>query len=719
MESRFPGQIDLVTLESTRPDDRPIHALLRANGLEPEALAGVEDAQRAIERHGHNLVVVVDLEARGIDALAVIRAVRRAPTHVPIILATDFEAREPISTATSLHIAHYLAKPVTKKRLMAEVAACAGYLEERSERERMVAEERAIGALLRLSLEPSPVESYLQSSLELLLKSVYWLALLPRSAIFRARQDQNGGYLEMAAAHAMSPELHLLCRQVPFGHCLCGRAASERRVQYAACVDHRHDTRFEGMQPHGHYNVPILHQQQVLGVMVFYLPHGHRQQPHEVAFLERVADVLSMGIIRRNQSSALEEATRVARDAVNQLESITRNLSGIIFRRVEHPDGRVEYPYVSSSGKKLGFFPSRLLREGLLDGLELVHEADRSQVRSAMAQARETMKPVATDFRLTLEDGTTRWMHCSAYPTRLDDGTLRWDGLLLDVEDRKSLEAQLLQAQKLEAVGQLAAGIAHEINTPTQYVSDNTHFLQEAFEDLDDLIGHYRHALAACEQGASAAEQLRLAREKEDEIDLPYLRDEIPQALDQALEGLDRVATIVRAMKAFSHPGGEEKEMVDINKLLTDTVTISRNEWKYVAEVELDLEEDLPPVEGVANQLGQVFLNLIVNAAHAIAGVGGRKLDVEGRIRIQSRGMGTSAEIIIEDNGPGIPEAIRDKVFNPFFTTKDVGKGTGQGLAIAHDIVRDKHGGSLLLEEAPEHGARFIIRLPLGNGATA
>ena len=236
------------------------------------------------------------------------------------------------------------------------------------------------------------------------------------------------------------------------------------------------------------------------------------------------------------------------------------------------------------------------------------------------------------------------------------------------------------------------------------------HFIKDAFEDIMRLVqacGEFAHGRRL------TGEKLADIRHLEKEIDLAYLREEVPAAIEQAQEGLQSIAGIIGAMKQFSHPGTDEMGSVDINMLLRNTVTISRNEWKYVAKVEMELSPDAGHITGYSNQLGQVFLNLIVNAAHAIAGIGSEKLDREGRIYISSRMDGDFLEIRFADNGPGIPREIREKVFNPFFTTKDVGKGTGQGLAIAYDIVVNKHKGSLRLRPSNDGGAEFVIRLPV------
>ena len=281
-----------------------------------------------------------------------------------------------------------------------------------------------------------------------------------------------------------------------------------------------------------------------------------------------------------------------------------------------------------------------------------------------------------------------------------------------DITDRRLLESQLAQAQKLEAIGQLAAGIAHEINTPTQYVSDNTRFLQDAFQDLRTLLQHYEIVCQRAQANALTAEMLKQAERLAKQIDAPYLYAEIPDAIQQSLEGLERVATIVRAMKDFSHPGSEEKVAIDLNKAISSTITVARNEWKYVAELVMDLDPHLPVVPCLAGDINQVILNIVVNAAHAIREVVEEGAATKGMITIQTRHVSPWAEIRIRDTGPGIPDHVRSKIFDPFFTTKEVGRGTGQGLAIAHAVVVEKHGGTITFDTAMGQGTTFIIKLP-------
>jgi PAS domain S-box-containing protein len=283
-----------------------------------------------------------------------------------------------------------------------------------------------------------------------------------------------------------------------------------------------------------------------------------------------------------------------------------------------------------------------------------------------------------------------------------------------DVTERKILESQLVQAQKLESIGQLAAGIAHEINTPARYVGDNARFLQDACGDLErinELYDRLAREVGAGGQVEDLAHQIETTAE---EIDLGFLREEIPKAIRQSLEGIGRISNIVRAMKEFSHPGTDVKKKIDLNRAIESTVTVARNEWKYVAEVTMELDPALPPVPCLPGELNQVILNVIINASHAVAdAIKQNGSEEKGTITIRTLAREDYAEIRIGDTGTGIPENIRSKIFDPFFTTKEVGRGTGQGLAISHSVIVDKHGGSISFETEEGRGTTFIIRLPL------
>ena len=270
-----------------------------------------------------------------------------------------------------------------------------------------------------------------------------------------------------------------------------------------------------------------------------------------------------------------------------------------------------------------------------------------------------------------------------------------------------------LQAQKLESIGRLAAGIAHEINTPTQYVGDNLHFLDESFGGLVRLLGRFEALLQLIRHHGCADELVSEVDVVRREIDFAYLFEEIPKAIGQSLEGIERVSRIVRVMKEFSHPDTGDRTPVDVNKAVENTIAVSRNEWKHVADVKTDFDESLPPVPCLPGELDQALLNVLINAAHAIADAAGDGSGEKGGITVVTRRDGEWAEIRVADTGPGIPEPIRDRIFDPFFTTKEAGRGTGQGLAIARAVVVDKHRGTLTFETEMGKGTTFILRLPL------
>ncbi len=281
------------------------------------------------------------------------------------------------------------------------------------------------------------------------------------------------------------------------------------------------------------------------------------------------------------------------------------------------------------------------------------------------------------------------------------DLALAKEHLERELGERARMEDELRLAQRLEAVGQLAAGVAHEINTPIQYVGDSVFFLKDAFGDIMQLVQSLREVAPA-----------GVGDEKWEEADAEFLVEQVPKALERMFYGVDRVASIVRAMKAFAHPGTDTKEPSNLNEALQTTLTVSRNEYKYVADVETEFA-DLPLVPCNLGELNQVFLNLVVNAAHAIAAANEGK-ETRGMIRVKTRLEEPFVVIEISDSGTGIPEEIRPRIFDPFFTTKPVGKGTGQGLPIARSIVL-KHQGTLTFDSEMGKGTVFTIRLPLSS----
>lgn len=295
--------------------------------------------------------------------------------------------------------------------------------------------------------------------------------------------------------------------------------------------------------------------------------------------------------------------------------------------------------------------------------------------------------------------------------SRVDrQGATSFTMLVRDLSRRKKLEARLSQAQKMESIGQLAAGIAHEINTPIQFVGDNVSFLEGAFDDLTNLLELYESLRHSVQSGTADDKILDQIDEQSELADLPFLREELPDAIKQSVEGIERVSSIVRAMKEFSQPAAESKASIDLNRTLDNVITVSANLFRDVAEVVPKLDSALPQVLCLPGQMNQALLNVLTNAAEAIQEKHGNTR--AGVVSIETATDGDAIEIRVSDNGPGIPPDIQERVFDPFFTTKEVGKGTGQGLAFVYDVVVDKHDGSIQVQSS-DAGTTIIVRLPL------
>ncbi len=352
---------------------------------------------------------------------------------------------------------------------------------------------------------------------------------------------------------------------------------------------------------------------------------------------------------------------------------------------------------------------------------ELALPWEEAKVQAALERCHEERAPVkAGPISYTQPDGRKGFLMLSASPLLDESAQARLEGVLLlldDITDMRTLEAQLSHAQKLESIGQLAAGIAHEINTPTQYVGDSVVFLKNAFADLLAVINEYS-ALAredTCATQEEFAARKAAVLKALEELDYEFLMEEVPKTFDMIQDGIERVRSIVLAMRRFAHPGDGTRKAVDINQAIENTVTVSRNEWKHVADLVTDLDPGLPMVVCQPGEINQVLLGLVVNAAHAIGDVVAGTQS-KGQITVRTRLEDGTAVVSIVDTGTGIPEAVRPRIFDPFFTTKEVGRGTGQGLTIAYDIVVNKHGGSIDFDTEAGRGTAFHVRLPVSSG---
>lgn len=320
------------------------------------------------------------------------------------------------------------------------------------------------------------------------------------------------------------------------------------------------------------------------------------------------------------------------------------------------------------------------------------------EIRAELARATPVRKRIL-NYR---KDGSPFWLNLEIQPILTAEQTVEsFVAIMEDLTERERLEAELRLSQKLESVGQLAAGIAHEINTPIQFVGDSVTFLEEAWRDIEPLLGQ---AQAARSAGAPTACDRMSASE------IGFLVENFPGAISRARHGVQRVANLVRAMKEFAHPDQGEYSSADINRAIESALAVSRNEIKYVGTAATDLGE-IPLVPCRIGSINQVLLNLIVNAAHALADRG--HTPQTGRIEVGTRVESEHVVIRIRDNGCGIPEAVRERIFDPFFTTKEVGRGTGQGLAITRSIVVEQHGGKIAVESQPGEGSCFEVWLPL------
>jgi two-component system, NtrC family, sensor kinase len=371
--------------------------------------------------------------------------------------------------------------------------------------------------------------------------------------------------------------------------------------------------------------------------------------------------------------------------------------------------------------KRLGYRKEQVLGRSSADFMPAGDTAERRAVWAQLMRGEEV-----TDWSMQYVSAAGELVDGLLYGAPVLNAKLELTGAIATVFDvtelraaeraRDQLETELRLSQKLEAIGQLAAGIAHEINTPSQYVSDNLSFLHDAVTNLLPLLNAFQPLLDLAAKSVEA----KLAplgavddyRALLKDADLEYIRGEIPLAIQQSRDGVAQIKKIVLAMKEFSHPGADEKEPVDLNRAVEATVMVARNEWKYVADVELHLDDSIPVIEAIPSAVNQVVLNLVVNAAHAIEEVR-RGEGEKGKITICTRRDGAFVELTIADTGCGIPAENVARIFDPFFTTKKVGKGTGQGLAIVRRVVIDRHGGSLDVQSTVGEGTRFHVRLPI------
>ena len=312
------------------------------------------------------------------------------------------------------------------------------------------------------------------------------------------------------------------------------------------------------------------------------------------------------------------------------------------------------------------------------------------------------------------KDGTLYYEESTISPVKDQNGKIiNYVAVKKDISKELELEKQLLQAQKLESIGTLAAGLAHEINTPIQYVLGNTQFLKDVLNDFSKLHKGYAGLVSLVSAAGEFGEEVTALTRLEQEVDLEYLLVEAEKAVTQALEGISRISNIVSAMKEFAQPGSTHRQPEDLNRIIRNVVEISRPEWQNLAEMQLDLDDKLPLVPLIANRFKQVLLDMILNCVHALSQKYVDNQSQKGRITIATRTTDKQVELRLADTGAGIPDSVIDKIFDPFFTTKTVGQGRGQGLSVAHGVIVENHGGRIVVSSQEGQGTEFTLTLPL------
>ncbi|WP_417781816.1 ATP-binding protein [Terasakiella pusilla] len=397
----------------------------------------------------------------------------------------------------------------------------------------------------------------------------------------------------------------------------------------------------------------------------------------------------------------LEEARLRAEDRRARAETLLQDAMANLSQGVAISNSKEEIVLINEAYAQMhNISPQELARLRTRSDMENTHYAN------AFCPIDEQAPPVGV---MSLSDG----LHILHTQHQLSGGGIAWVDTdvtpIIEAEKKnRKLERDLLQTHKMESIGTLAGGIAHEINTPIQYIGDNLNFLQSAMGDIIQTLDTYEKVVTEIKEKKIAITTLADCEQQIAGADLEFLREEVPLAISQSSQGVNQVALIVLAMKEFSHPSAKELSLVQLNRVIERAATVCRNEWKSVAQLNMQLDENLPDVMGLENDLNQVLLNLIVNAAHAIKDAALQ----DGQITVRTFVKENQVVLQVQDNATGVPDELKHKIFDPFFTTKDVGKGTGQGLAICYDIVVGKHKAAFNVLDATDGGALFEIIFP-------
>lgn len=654
---------------------------------------------------------------------------------------------------------------------------------------RKASEEEALSKLLLLSVTDSKIDEYLQNSIEELLASVSWLNLLPSGGIFLTEQESENPTLKLRAHHNFEPKLVNLCDRVVYGLCHCGKAAVTREIQFSDCVDSKHEITFDGISQHGHYNVPIMQDDVVLGVVVLYLPHGHLSEDHDKQFLKRVANVLSIGIQSRRTATALTETQELFSKAFESSPvaiAITRVEDGLIYdvnsswlrmfgyskkdvigntvfqlnlfkdpedrnyvnqRLFAHEEVRdYEAIYLTKSGEERDVQVSaeHIEVNGEKRILGVLH--DVTERKTAEKQARQLIaafeqltdiitiydtddrlifcnkerdeiyrdKPNFTDLGISFEERIRvvayegiivpaigrqeEWIKerlaqhrnpQGAFELEISNGKtvlireqlLPEGGTIIltsDITERKQLELQARRSQKMDAVGQLTGGVAHDFNNILGIVMGNLEFLEEILAD---------NTVAS-------------------------------KFVENAISGITRGANITRKLLSFSRKEAEEISLTSANEFVQNLTDLIAKSLTASIDVETHLEKDLWLTKIDTGELEDALLNLAINARDAMPDGGKLVIETANKTLDEEHMFDTSSSqtreyvmISVSDNGCGMSSDIKDKVLEPFFTTKELGHGTGLGLSMVYGFV-NRSGGQIEIYSEPGKGTVFNLYLP-------
>ncbi len=382
-----------------------------------------------------------------------------------------------------------------------------------------------------------------------------------------------------------------------------------------------------------------------------------------------------------------------------------------VFCRCYWLDDAIRLAYVSGSVERwTGVSPSAFVDDGR-DWLEQIHPTDRHILPEAIAAAAaECREAFTVDYRLAAGKAVRIVRHTARRASKGEGLPVCWNGCIEDITALRQAQKDLERTQLLQNMGRLAAGIAHEINTPIQFIGDNLHFLAEAWEALCLQYRHQqqnlRQAGLECQSGAPGPSELS------------FILSEAPDAIRQSLEGIDRISTLIAAMRDFSHLDERRMARADLNRIIHSTLTLLRNELKYTVEMKTELDPALSEVYCSTDEISQAMINLLINAGHSIKDKIDKGLYKRGQICVRTRRIDDQAEISIADNGMGIPEDIQPRIFERFFTTKRTNaqvQGTGQGLAMVQSIIQQRHHGQVTFETRLGEGTTFRLRIPFGS----